>query len=249
MDLVINESELAAWLLILARLLGWSWMDPVICRLPWMLRLFFAGALAWVWVPGASVTVDPLTWPGLILFLEEFLLGALLGLIIRIYFAVASVALQTLGLTVSMGLTQVVPEQQSGLEWPLQQLAFWLALMAFVSANGHGLVIQALSSAFDAMPVAVLPAQVAARQIYESGSMLLTSGLQLALPMLVLVLLFQFAFAMLSRMLPSVEAISVGLALGSAALLAALAMAVPLMLAGLGKVLERFPDTLRLLIP
>jgi flagellar biosynthesis protein FliR len=235
--------------LVFARLLGWSWIDPVISRLPWFLRLFFTGALAWVWVPGVSVSVDPLSWPGLILLTGEFVFGAVLGLIVRLFFAIAEVALQTIGLTASMGQSQVSPEQEGGMEWPLRQLAFWLALLAFFSANGHGLVIQALSSGFASLPVLALPAQNAALQLAEAGGMVLAAGLQLALPMLVLVLLGQLAFTVLSRMLPGVEAYSVGLTLGAFSLLAGLALAMPLLVAGLYRVLERLPGLLALLVP
>ncbi len=249
MALIFTQPELAAWLMVLARLLGWSWIDPVVSRLPWFLRLFLAGALAWVWVPGASVAVDPLSWPGLMLLAGEFLFGAALGLMVRLFFAIAEVALQTVGLTASLGQSQVVPEQQGGMEWPLRQLAFWLALLAFFSANGHGLVIQALSSSFSSLPVATLPSQSVAMQLSEAGGMMLAAGLQLALPMLVLVLLGHLAFAVLSRMLPGVEVFSVGLTLGAASLLAGLALAAPLLATGLARVLERLPGLLALLIP
>lgn len=249
MVFAFTQPELAAWLLIFARLLGWSWIDPVIGKLPWFLRIFFAGALAWVWVPGASVTTDPLTWPGLILLSGEFVFGAVLGLIVRLFFAIAELALQTLGLTASLGQSQVVPEQEGGMEYPLRQLAFWLALLAFFSANGHGLVIQALSSGFASMPVAALPSPDAAMRLAEAGGMVLAAGLQLALPMLVLVLLGHLAFTVLSRMLPGVEAYSVGLTLGAFSLLSGLALAMPLLAAGLSRVLERLPGLLALLVP
>lgn len=248
MDLAFTQAELAAWLLVMARLLGWSFTDPVVSRLPWFLRIFFAGALAWVWVPGAAMPVDALTWPGLLLLAGEFLFGATLGLAVRLFFAVAEVALHTLGLTASLGLTQLVPEQDGGLEMPLRQLAFWLALLAFFSANGHRLVMRALSSSFAALPLASSPAQGALLQLAEAGAMVLAAGLQLALPMLVLILLAHFAFAVLSRMLPGVDGYSVGLTLGAAGLLAALALAAPLLVAGLARVLARLPALLSALI-
>ncbi len=249
MVFAFTQPELAAWLLIFARLLGWSWIDPVIGRLPWFLRLFFAGALAWVWVPSSSIIIDPLSWPGLALLAGEFLFGATLGLVVRLFFAIAEIALQTIGLTASLGQSQVVPEQEGGMEWPLRQLAFWLALLAFFTANGHGLVIQALSSGFSSLPVASLPSQNSAMQLAEAGGMILAAGLQLALPMLVLVLLAHFAFAFLSRLLPGVEVFSVGLTLGAVSFLAGLALAAPLLAMGLARALERLPGFLWLLIP
>lgn len=250
MDLLLYPSSIEAWLLVLARLLGWSWMDPVISRLPWFLRMFLAGALGLIWIADMPSAVHhPLTWPGLLMLSGEFLFGAALGLVVRLIFAVAEVALQTIGLTASFGLTQVIPEQQSGLELPLRQLAFWLALLAFFSANGHGLMIKALSSSFSILPLASLPAQGAALQLAEVGGLVLMAGLQLALPMLVLVLLGHLAFSVLSRMLPAVEVFSAGLTLGAAVVLGGLALTLPLLIAGMSRVLERLPGLLALLIP
>jgi flagellar biosynthetic protein FliR/FlhB len=249
MDLILTHTELAAWLMVMARLCGWAWADPVVGRLPWLARVFLAGALAWVWVPAAGVTADPLSWPGLLALAGEFLFGALLGGIVRLFFAVAEFALQTVGLTASLGLTQVVPGQQGGLDAPLRQLAFWLALLAFFSANGQGLVIQALSASFASLAPAALPAQGAAMQLAEAGGMVLAAGLQLALPLLVLVLLGHLAFAVLSRMMPGAEVFSLGLVLGATGVLAGLALAAPLLASGMLRVLERLPALLALPIP
>lgn len=248
MALTLTHDELTAWLLVVARLLGWSWTDPVVSRLPWFLRLFFAGALAWVWVPAGAVTVDPLSWPGLLMLAGEFLFGALLGLVVRLFFAMAEVALQTVGLTASFGLTQLVPDQHGGLETPLRQLAFWLALLAFFSANGHGLVIQALAHSFASLPLAALPTKGVALQLAEAGGLVLMAGLQLALPMLVLVLLVHFAFVVVSRMLLGVEVFSTALTLAAVGLLAGLALAVPLLIEGLARMLQRLPGLLSVLV-
>jgi flagellar biosynthesis protein FliR len=57
--------------------------------------------------------------------------------------------------------------------------------------------------------------------------------------LLVLVLLAHFAFAVLSRTLPGVDGFSVGLTLGAFILLGGLAMAVPLLVSGLGGLFTR----------
>lgn len=248
MNLVLNEAELAAWLLVSARLLGWTVSDPLMSRLPWPARLILAGALGWVWVPGTAVAVDPLSPPGLFALAGEFLFGAVLGGIVRLFFAIAELALQTVGLTASFGLTRVAPVSPGGLEAPLAQLAFWLALLAFFSANGHALVIEALSASFVTLAPATLPAQATALQLAETGSMVLAAGLQLALPLLTLVLLVQLAFLVLSRVLPAADAVSLGLVMGTTALLAGLALAMPLVMAGLTRFLQRLPGLLALLM-
>jgi flagellar biosynthetic protein FliR len=157
----------------------------------------------------------------------------MLGFAARLLVAVAETALPMVGLTASQGLTQVAPEQKGGLDPVLQALAWWLAVLAFFSANGHLLVVQAIDASFVAFPAAGLPDAASARELVEAGGTLLAAALQLSLPLLVLVLLAHFAFAVLSRTLPGVDSFSVGLTLGTFVLLGGLAMAVPLLVSGM----------------
>ncbi len=234
MDLSISQSLLATWLFVFARLLGWAWIDPLMGRLPWSLRLFVAGALAWVWVPAVSATeTEPFSAAGLIVLALSFLAGAVMGFAARLLVAVAETALPMIGLTASLGLTQVAPEQKGGFDPVLQALAWWLALLAFFSANGHLLVVQAIDASFAAVPVTALPSAASAQELAEAGGLMLAAALQLALPLLVLVLLAHFAFAVMSRTLPGVDSFSVGLTLGAFVFLGGLAMAVPLFISGL----------------
>ena len=231
---------LAAWLSVFARLLGWAWVDPLLGRLPWSLRLILAGCLAWVWVPGQpQAEFDPASSEGLIVLTLSFLTGAVLGFAARLLVAVAETVLPMIGLTASMGLTQVAPGQQAGIDPVLQSLAWWLALLAFFSANGHLLVIQALDASFVALPMHVLPSAASARELLEAGGILLAAAVQLGLPLLVLVLLAHLAFVVLVRVQPGVDAFSVGLGIGSFTLLAGLAIAVPLMVSGLTALIVR----------
>lgn len=240
MDLLLTQPQLETWLFVFARLLGWAAVDPLMGRLPWSLRLLLAGMLAGVWAPGQAVSqLDPMTAAGLIALALAFLTGAMLGFAARLLVAVAETALPLLGLTASQGLTQVAPEQKGGLDPVLQNLAWWLALLAFFSANGHLLVLQALDASFAAVPVASLPDAASARELAEAGGTLLAAALQLSLPLLVLLLLAHFAFAVLSRVLPGVDSFSVGLGMGVFVLLGGLAIAVPLLVSGLAGVFVR----------
>jgi flagellar biosynthetic protein FliR len=130
-------------------------------------------------------------------------------------------------------LTQAVPEQKGGLDPVLQALAWWLALLAFFSANGHVLLVHAIGMSFAAVPPTALPDATSALELAEAGGTLLAAALQLSLPLLVLVLLAHFAFAVLSRTLPGVDGFSVGLTVGAFTLLGGLAMVAPLLVFGL----------------
>ncbi len=51
----LSETHLAVWLFAFARLAGWTLFDPLIGRLPLLLRLFIAAVLAAVLAPGLSI--------------------------------------------------------------------------------------------------------------------------------------------------------------------------------------------------
>ena len=94
-------------------------------------------------------------------------------------------------------------------------------------------MVHAIDASFTAVPLAGLPAAASARELAEAGGTLLAAALQLGLPLLVLVLLAHFAFAVMSRTLPGVDGFSVCLTVGAFALLGGLALAVPLLVSGL----------------
>lgn len=240
MDLVLTQPLIETWLFVFARLLGWAAIDPFLGRLPWSLRLLLAGALAWAWVPGQiAPEADPVSAVGLLALASAFLTGAALGFAARLLVAVVETALPYVGLTSGLGLTQVEDGQQGGLDPVLQALAWWLALLAFFSANGHLLVVQAIDASFEAIPAAALPAAASTMNLVEAGSTLLAAALQLSLPLLVLVLLAHLALAILSRTLPGVDGFSVGLTVGTLAMLGGLAMAAPLLVSGFSGLLAR----------
>lgn len=240
MDLLLHQTQIATWLFVMARLLGWAWVDPLMGRLPWSMRLFVAASLAWVWVPGLpGAQFEPFSTAGIILLTQTFLTGAAMGFVARLLVAVAETALPMAGLIASMGLTQAVPEQKGGLDPVLKSLAWWLALLAFFSANGHLLMVQAFDASFSSLPSSVYLSAASSRELVEAGATLLAAALQLSLPLVVLVLLAHLAFSILSRTLPGVDGFSVGLALGAFVLLGSLAMAMPLLVSGMSGLFSR----------
>ncbi len=236
MDLVLPQPLLAAWLYAFFRLLGWVWLDPLMSRLPWSLRVFVAGMLAWVWAPAMLETpiVEPFSAPGLAWLGLSFMAGAAMGFAARVLVAVAQAALAYLGLVANQGLMQRLDgqadfEQHGGLETVAQNLGWWLALLGFFAANGHLLLLQALHESFAALPVQTLATVGVNLDAAKLGAAFFGTAAQLALPALVLVLLAQLSVALMSRLLPGVNGFSAGMTLAVFALLGGLAMLSPVL--------------------
>ncbi|MDP1927702.1 MAG: flagellar biosynthetic protein FliR [Thiobacillus sp.] len=232
----LAEASLAAWLFAFARLAGWALFDPLMGRLPRLLRLLIAAVLAAVLTPGLTVhAFDPFTVQGVLALSLEVAWGAALALCVWLVFAAMSAALLWTGHTASGGLLNLTPEQAAPADAAWRALAGWLAALAFLGGSGHLLVVDALRDSFTAMPVAVLPAAADLRQLAEAASWLFATGVQLALPLLALALLIQLAFGIVARTTPGLDMFSVGLGIASLGLMAAWIWAVPLIAQGMNR--------------
>jgi flagellar biosynthetic protein FliR len=86
-----------------------------------------------------------------------------------------------------------------------------LALLIFMAINGHLMVIATLTHSFTAIPIgAALPETGSWLQLARSGALIFSSGLLLALPILVALLVTNLALAILSRAAPQLNLIVIG---------------------------------------
>lgn len=236
----LSETHLAVWLFAFARLAGWTLFDPLTGRLPVAMRVFMAAVLAAVLAPGlSSAALDPFSVQGLLALSMEVGWGAALALCVWLVFAAVTAAWVWTGHTASGGLLTLTADQAAPADAAWRTLAGWLAAMAFLGASGHLLVVDALRDSFVVMPVAALPAAGDLRQLAEAASWLFATGMQLALPLLALVLLIQLAFGIVARTTPGLDMLSVGLGVGMLGLMVVWIWAVPLVAVGVGQGIEQ----------
>lgn len=243
----LTEALLATGLAAFARIAGWMLFDPLVGRLPLALRLMLAAALAAALLPGLPATgIAPDGVPGLLALVMEAGWGALLALCVRLVFAAMEALLVWTGHTATGGLLTLTPAQAAPADAAWRALAGWLAAMAFLSAGGHLLIVDALRASFAAVPVATLPTDV--RALVEAAGWLFAAGAQLALPLLALVLLVQLALAVVARTTPGLDMFAVGLGAAALGLTAAWIWAVPLIARGVGLGLEQMTAWLGLIV-
>ena len=246
--LALSEASIAAWLGVFAMVAGWAMLDPLLARLPLFLRLMLAAVLAAALLPSVIATpiVAPFSLAGGLALSLQWLLGALLALCVRILFAATEAVLVWFGQTASGGLLALTEEQAHYTDPGLRQLAWWLAVLAFLAANGHLLIVDALMQSLSHTPVATLPPAAAARQLIEGAGWIFAAGIQLALPLLVFALLLHLSLAIIARTQPGVDMFSTGLALGALGMLVALTWAVPLIAVGIQQGLVKMQPWLTL---
>ena len=232
--LALSEAGIAAWLPVFARVAGWAMLDPLLARLPLFLRLMVAAVLAAALLPGVHPAsgVSPFSLAGALALSMQWSLGALLAVVVRVIFAAAQALLTWFGQTATGGLLALTEEQARYTDPGLRQLAWWLAVLAFLAANGHLLVVNALMQGIAHTGVAP-SSTLGVRELIDAAGWIFATGIQLALPLLVFALLLHLSLAIVARTQPGVDMFSTGLVLGALALLLGLTWAVPLVAVGI----------------
>lgn len=176
-------------------------------------RILLAVLVAALVAPSLPVNpaVDPLGPAGLLLAVQQILIGLAMGFVIQMAFAAIVIAGQSLAMTMGLGFAMSV-DPQNGVQVPvLSQLYVILATLIFLAIDGHLILIRILADSFTYLPVgnAVLQGEIA-MSIVLWGSQMFASALLLALPALTAVLLINISFGVITRAAPQLNIFAVG---------------------------------------
>ena len=169
-----------------------------------MITLLLAPLLPPVDTPVFSVA-------GFWLCIEQMLVGSALGLTMQFAFAAIRMAGEVIGLQMGLSFATFY-DPASGLNMPvLAQLLNLLAMLVFLSLNGHLWMISLLADSFHTLPISggMLNAN-AFMALCRAGSLIFINGLMLALPMITLLLTLNIALGLLNRVSPKLTVFVIG---------------------------------------
>ncbi|MDA8456946.1 flagellar biosynthetic protein FliR [Acidovorax sp. GBBC 3334] len=192
-------------------------MTPVLYAMPApnRVRLLVVMALSWVLaqvlVRGAPKTV-PGTGELLQMALVELSLGATMALGILLAFAAFSLAGNLLDVQIGFGIAQVF-DPVGNRASPLLVSAFnYIAVIGFMAADGHHALLRALAYSFEVFPPgAAWQIEGAAAPVFKQASGLFMLGFALAAPVVFCILLVEFALSLISRNLPQINMLVLGI--------------------------------------
>tara|TARA_B100000795_G_scaffold257614_1_gene231004 strand:- start:134 stop:907 length:774 start_codon:yes stop_codon:yes gene_type:complete len=155
--------------------------------------------------------VDVLSGAGLVMLMEQVVIGVMMGLILQIVFAAVSAAGEFIALSMGLGFAMMV-DPNSGVQTPvISQLFVILGTLVFVSIGGHLILIELLLDSFRLWPIGEPQLEMAMVWDVLQWSMLLFSGAaMIALPAMVVLLLTNSAIGVISRAAPSLNVFAVG---------------------------------------
>ena len=178
-------------------------------------RAKVALAVAVAWVVGAAIPAPmtpSLSWPALILAVQQVLVGLAIGFAMQLTLAAMGIAGDFIGVQMGFGFAGLL-DVQNRFQVPVMADLFSLVgLVLFVTLNGHLLLLGILVKSFQLVPVAPGSGISLAgwQALARSGVVLFQMGMWLALPVIAVILAGHLAVAVVSRVAPQINIMSVG---------------------------------------
>ncbi|VCU69945.1 Flagellar biosynthetic protein FliR [Pigmentiphaga humi] len=157
--------------------------------------------------------VDAFSAAGMLLLLQQIIVGAAMGFGLRAVFAAFELAGDLVGLQMGLGFASFL-DPQRGAPSPLLGTFFMLcAMLAFLSTDGHLTLLLALGESFRIIPISPHPLDnLDWMRLADLGAVMFASGLQIALPVLAAILSINIALGFVSRSAPQLNIFNLGFA-------------------------------------
>lgn len=215
-DQVVNQ--LVWYLLPFFRVAAFIMAAPIFSTgmVPMKIRLIVAVAIAVAIFPGLrpSADIDPLSLDMVLLIIEQILIGVALGFAMQFIFAAVVNGGQLIGMQMGLGFAQMM-DPQTGINVPVvSQFYNIIAVLLFLSLNGHLVLLQILGESFTLLPVDGTGLSLASLEAMVFFSSWIFSGaLIMVLPAVVSLLMINMVMGVITRATPQMNIFSVGFSL------------------------------------
>lgn len=187
--------------------------------------------------------IDPMSLAGLLILIQELVIGLAMGFAMRIVFAATEFAGEVIGLTMGFGFATFFDPQTHGRSSAISQFLALLTLLLFLVTNVHLMMLSVLADSFISMPISGLPMQsFGLRQIVAWGGLIFSAGLQLSLPLIAVLLITNIALGVLTRAAPQLNLFGIGFPITLGAGFIVLALVVPYISTPLGRLFQEGLD-------
>ncbi|MDJ0806506.1 MAG: flagellar biosynthetic protein FliR [Gammaproteobacteria bacterium] len=214
-----NEAQLSAWLAAylwpFVRISSMLLATPVFNsrQLPARMRIFLTFLITWIIAPSlpAQPLIDVLTHEGLVILMQQILIGVTMGFILQMVFGALVFGGQVIAYSMGLGFASMV-DPQNGVQVPvLAQYYLIIATLLFLTFNGHLLMIELVTDSFHSLPVAMDGiTRNSLQELVAWGSRLFAGGLLIALPIMGALLLVNMGMGVVMRAAPQLNIFSVG---------------------------------------
>lgn len=215
----IDASTLSGWVVRLwwpvLRVGGFLVAAPIASQpsVPPMVKIALTIALAFILAPLAAPPegLSIFSGAGVLASLEEVLIGLAIAMVVQLAFEALDFAGQSISTSMGLGFATLVDPQHGASTPVLGQLFTILGLLAYLSVNGHLLLIGALARSFRTLPIGGTPLdRDLLMTIATWGARVFETGLLIALPAVIALVIVNLALGVVSRAAPQLHLFGIG---------------------------------------
>lgn len=144
--------------------------------------------------------------------IQEFLTGALLGFLVRLFLAAVTLAGQLAGFQMGLAIANVIDPATSDQNTIIAQLLNLIAIFVFLEMDGHLMAVRVVATSFEWLPPfsAALDGEVFHDLVSSGGKEMFRLALLIGWPVSLALLLVYLSMAILSRVAPQINMLMVG---------------------------------------
>jgi flagellar biosynthetic protein FliR len=217
--MIFSEAQLNAWIATyfwpMVRISAMLFAAPLFSsrQVPARLRLFLMLMIAFLVAPTLPQmpAADVLSHSGLIIMLQQLLIGLMMGFILQMVFGALVFGGQVIAYSMGLGFASMV-DPANGVQVPvISQFYLILATLLFLIFNGHLHAIELMADSFVTMPVAMDGiSRNGLLDLVAWGSRLFSGGMIIALPIVGAMLMVNMGMGVVMRAAPQLNIFSVG---------------------------------------
>jgi flagellar biosynthesis protein FliR len=217
--ITVTENQLDGWLVELF----WPFVRIGSCfmvapafgaqAVPVRVRVVLAGGVALLVAPLVTVPeVTPFSATGVVITVQQMIIGAALGFSLRILFDAVSLGGELMANSMGLSLAFNLDPQNGASTPTVGQLYSVLVTLIFLVLDGHLALIRTLVDGFHTLPIGTTGLGANGLwSVVNWGSELFSGALAVALPGVTALLIANLAFGVVSRAAPTLNIFSVGL--------------------------------------
>lgn len=217
--ITVNANQLEGWLVGLfwpfVRIGSCFMIAPAFgaTAVPVRIRIVLAGAVALLVAPLVTVPeVTPFSAAGVVITVQQVIIGAALGFSLQILFDAVSLGGELLSNSMGLSLAFNLDPQNGASTPTVGTLYSILVTLIFLVLDGHLALIRTLVDGFHTLPIGTTGLGANGLwSVVNWGSELFSGALAVALPGVTALLIANLAFGVVSRAAPTLNIFSVGL--------------------------------------
>ncbi|KGH46244.1 flagellar biosynthesis protein FliR [Modestobacter caceresii] len=248
MDLEVPSATLAALLLASTRAAGFIALAPPFNSngIPRVVKGALALCIALVTFPHISGTIPEVTAGFLIATaVTEAVIGAALGFVVQLLFSAVQLAGDLIDVTGGFSLQPAYDPMSLTTQGVIGRLHYLLAITLLFTSNGHLLLVRGFVTSYQGLPVGgSLPTDQLGSVLITAFSMMFLAALQIAGPLVAVLLLADVALALLSKAAPALNIFAFGFPLKIMITLTLLGLTFPLLPPALDGLLDSALDAI-----